>query len=670
MGEDECRDYMTSIIIQLRNCYPNSSFMVLNLMEGDRRIQILDILSQYNVKIVDYPRQYEGWPILPLETIHDFLRTSDNWLSSEGERDMLLLHCERHGWPVLAFMLASLLLYRQVYTSEERTLEMAYRQAPKELLRVDSPLNPHPSYLRYLQYVPKLHSVSDWPLKDSPFVLECLILRSIPNFDGKGGCRPMVRIHGKDPSTQKDRTSKILFSTPKVKKQLKYYGQAESTVILMNTNCNVQGDVVIECIHVDKDLERDELMLRFMFNTAFVQSNIMILSTDEIDIAWRGKDQFPEDFKIEVFFSELDTSESDSDASESAGDDNAVGSSSAETHEEFFDTEETATASFRTVESKPNTSTNRPQTETNPQDPKANSEANIYEVEKETDYSDTKTLSEEKLRGNVNDDRPKSDTYVVEKARSETTILNDTQNQAITKKSMPSSKKQSNIIAPIPVTAKRKIRKQETLIEQTKLSTKGSKIVPKSRSDEVSSPVKTPTHRRDRPRPPTSAPTPSSSVGSARSSTHPVPSPPIRALRTSKEVAPANGDRRSSPMRRSPPSDAASPRASSSSPSRRSGFAPSAPPPPRSKLSSGGALPSSPHVGRSAAPTRGGAPAPSSPRGGGGAPPREASSPRATAASGRLELREASRSFSIGSLNGPKGHHGPPRKGRDSGLLI
>lgn len=76
--------------------------------------------------------------------------------------------------------------------------------------------------------------------------------------------------------------------------------QAESTVILMNTNCNVRGDVVIECIHVDKDLERDELMLRFMFNTAFVQSNIMILSTDEIDIAWRGKDQFPEDFKIEV----------------------------------------------------------------------------------------------------------------------------------------------------------------------------------------------------------------------------------------------------------------------------------------------------------------------------------------------------------------------------------
>lgn len=225
MGEDECRDYMTSIIIQLKNCYPNSSFMVLNLMEGDRRIQILDILPQYNVKIVDYPRQYEGWPILPLETIHDFLRTSDNWLSSEGERNMLLLHCERRGWPVLAFMLASLLLYRQGYTSEERTLEMAYRQAPKELLHVDSPLNPHPSYLRYLQYVAKLHNVSDWPLKDSPFVLECLILRSIPNFDGKGGCRPMVRIHGKDPSTQKDRTSKILFSTPMVKKQLKYYGQ-------------------------------------------------------------------------------------------------------------------------------------------------------------------------------------------------------------------------------------------------------------------------------------------------------------------------------------------------------------------------------------------------------------------------------------------------------------
>ena len=62
----------------------------------------------------------------------------------------------------------------------------------------------------------------------------------------------------------------------------------------------MQGDVVVECIHLDKDLEHEEIMFRVMFNTAFIQSNILMLSREEIDVVWNTKVHFSRDFKAEV----------------------------------------------------------------------------------------------------------------------------------------------------------------------------------------------------------------------------------------------------------------------------------------------------------------------------------------------------------------------------------
>jgi hypothetical protein len=100
--------------------------------------------------IMDYPRQFESCPVLTIEVIHHFLKSSESWLSL-GQHNALLMHCERGGWPVLAFMLAALLIYRKQYSGEQKTLDMVYGQAPHELFHLLSPLNPMPSQLRYLQ---------------------------------------------------------------------------------------------------------------------------------------------------------------------------------------------------------------------------------------------------------------------------------------------------------------------------------------------------------------------------------------------------------------------------------------------------------------------------------------------------------------------------------------
>ncbi|CAM8905311.1 unnamed protein product [Rhodiola kirilowii] len=337
LEEDEYKVYMTGIVAQLQDHFPDASFMVFNFREGDKRSQISDILSQYDMTVMDYPRQYEGCPMLPLEMIHHFLRSSESWLSLEGQHNVLLMHCERGGWPVLAFMLAGLLLYRKQYSGEQKTLETVYKQAPKELLHLLSPLNPQPSHLRYLQYISRRNLGVDWPPVDTPLVLDCIMLRVLPLFDEGKGCRPVVHVYGQDPSIPADRSSKLLYSSLRIKKRACYYKQAECMLVKIDIHCRIQGDVVLECVHLDDDFVREDVMFKAMFNTGFVRSNYLTLSRDEVDVQWDSREQFPKDFKAEVLFLDAHAFVA-TRVSDSAGEDgNETESASPD---EFFEVEE------------------------------------------------------------------------------------------------------------------------------------------------------------------------------------------------------------------------------------------------------------------------------------------------------------------------------------------
>ncbi|KAI3884364.1 hypothetical protein MKX03_006842 [Papaver bracteatum] len=335
MEENDYKRYMDGIASQLLGHFPGGSFMVFNFKEGEMRSQISDILSEYDMTVMDYPRHYEGCPLLPLEMIHHFLRSSESWLSL-GQQNVLLMHCERGGWPVLAFMLAALLLYRKQYTIEQKTLDMVYKQAPKELLHLVSPLNPQPSQLRYLQYISRRNLDSDWPPSDTPLTLNSLILRVLPVINSKRSCSPFVRVYGQDPSTATSRSSKLLYSTPKQKKRVRQSRQAESTMVKVDINCCVQGDVVLECIHLDEDTVREEMMFRLMFNTSFIHSNALLLTREDIDLLWDAKELFLKNFKVEVRFLDPDIHGSTSAVEVASGDEDETEGGA----EEFFEVDE------------------------------------------------------------------------------------------------------------------------------------------------------------------------------------------------------------------------------------------------------------------------------------------------------------------------------------------
>ena len=75
--------------------------------------------------------------------------------------------------------------------------------------------------------------------------------------------------------------------------------------IKLSAFCRVHGDVVLEFIHIGDNMEHKETMFRVMFNTAFIQSNILGLNRDDIDVAWNVNNQFPRDFRAEVLNSPL-----------------------------------------------------------------------------------------------------------------------------------------------------------------------------------------------------------------------------------------------------------------------------------------------------------------------------------------------------------------------------
>jgi hypothetical protein len=56
--------------------------MASNFWSRDKRSRISDILSEYDMTVMDYPQQYEGCPLLQLEMIHHFLKSCENWLAS------------------------------------------------------------------------------------------------------------------------------------------------------------------------------------------------------------------------------------------------------------------------------------------------------------------------------------------------------------------------------------------------------------------------------------------------------------------------------------------------------------------------------------------------------------------------------------------------------------
>lgn len=231
--QEDYKAYFGDTITQIRETYPGHSFMIVNFRESENESKISSAMSESDINhmIIDYPRGYEGCPLLPMEVIHHFLKSCENWLLASQD-NILLMHSEFGGWPVIAFMVAAISLYRKSYTLETKALEMVHKQAPVDSLPNMLPINPVPSQLRYLHYVSRRNADKEWPPTEKALTLDCVIMRMIPDFDGKGGCYPVFRIYGRDPLLNVHKSPKLLFSTPRRRKNVRYYNQVRCPIFM------------------------------------------------------------------------------------------------------------------------------------------------------------------------------------------------------------------------------------------------------------------------------------------------------------------------------------------------------------------------------------------------------------------------------------------------------
>ncbi|TKY73114.1 Formin protein 13 [Spatholobus suberectus] len=304
-SEERYKLHVEKVIGQFRTTVPDASVLVCNFRDEETKAKTL-FNAHDDVSPVDYPRHYLGCSVLKTEDTWRFLRACENWLL-RGHRDVVLMHCEKGCWPVLAFALAAWLVFRKQCEGEKRALDMVYEQAPRQLLHSLITVNQIPSQLRYLQYVATWNGALDSVPLNRVMRLDCVVLRFMPNFGGEGGCGPVLRIYGCDPFVE-DGSPKLLYSTTEGRKNARDYEQGDCDTIKVNINCHTKGDVLIESINLIGDTENEQIMFRVMFNASFIGTNVLLLNRDKIDVLWSAKDRFPKDFRAEILFSEMDAS--------------------------------------------------------------------------------------------------------------------------------------------------------------------------------------------------------------------------------------------------------------------------------------------------------------------------------------------------------------------------
>nr|KYP38214.1 Formin-like protein 6 [Cajanus cajan] len=301
-GEQRYKQYVEKVLRQFRKSAPEASILVCNFRDEETRARAFD-----HVTLVDYPRHHLGCPVLKAEDTWRFLRSCDTWLS-RGRRDVVLMHCERGAWPVLAFALAALLLFRKQCEGEKRALDTVYELAPRQLLHSLMAVNQIPSQLRYLRYVATCNGTLDSVTLSRVVRLDCVVLRFMPKFGGEGGGAPVLRIYGRDPFVEHGNGNpKLLHSTNETRKNPRECQQGDRDTIKVDINCHIKGDVLIESIDLNGDTKSEQIMFRVMLNAAFMGSNVL-LNRDKIDVLWCAKDHFPKDFRAEILFSEMDAS--------------------------------------------------------------------------------------------------------------------------------------------------------------------------------------------------------------------------------------------------------------------------------------------------------------------------------------------------------------------------
>ncbi|XP_074662708.1 tensin-3-like [Tubulanus polymorphus] len=227
----------------------------------------------------------QGWPATlapPLERLCSICKSIDSWLNSDPNH-VIVLHC-KGGTSRVAVILEAYMHYSNICASADKALD---RFAMKRFYDEKDGMK-HPSQKRYVNYFGGLLSGA-LKVNSKPLYLHNIVLQGIPNFDGKGGCKPFIKIYQ---GLQPIFTSGVYNVTENMQR----------VCFVIEPGLLLHGDILIKCYHKRSHRATRDVIFRSQFHTCAISDYTLAFKKMDLDDSCTDE-RFPDHGRVEVVFS-------------------------------------------------------------------------------------------------------------------------------------------------------------------------------------------------------------------------------------------------------------------------------------------------------------------------------------------------------------------------------
>ncbi|TPX46130.1 hypothetical protein SeMB42_g00757 [Synchytrium endobioticum] len=238
---------------------------------------------------------------MSLQTLFDIVRSIHAWLAMDGG-NVAVVHCT-NGYSRTSLAVACFLRWADIFDDTiDAFTYFVSRRTPDDSSWITT------SQLRYIQYFENMLRLEGAPPNPIPLRLHRVMLNSIPNFDGMGGCQPGCEIY---------QEGKLIYSTavppqhdgdelPPV------YSDGYHIIFDISRRLPLvlEKDTAIRIFHWS-DPARNPSQLTtvagFSFHTGFMPNGLIRVSINDLELAKRDVDEgrFSPSFSIDLVFTDM-----------------------------------------------------------------------------------------------------------------------------------------------------------------------------------------------------------------------------------------------------------------------------------------------------------------------------------------------------------------------------
>ncbi|TYZ69036.1 hypothetical protein PybrP1_008462 [[Pythium] brassicae (nom. inval.)] len=270
----------------------------------------------------------------PLQILLDIMNDMLEW-TARSSKHVVVVHClagKGRTGVVCSCYLLLVGFYGSIYKlRKEKEIREVANRSIRDFWNARGQGVRFPSQALYIYYFIKvLRRLGRTPARIPPLLpakrllLERVVFHGIPDFDAppRGGFVPFLQVL---PAPSQHEKTDLLYNSSWQQPKFETYAPDPNGVIVFETNCVIQGDVLVRAFHASSSAimgKHFSQIFHFTFNTDFLRkaSNILRMHRDELDDVGSSS-HFPSTFHIDCELELLD----DAEPSATAANDNRGG---------------------------------------------------------------------------------------------------------------------------------------------------------------------------------------------------------------------------------------------------------------------------------------------------------------------------------------------------------